>query len=47
MSANYEEAMRWLEAKYTEALNKDDKGEMLLIEWIIDTVYFDNDMRNS
>jgi hypothetical protein len=43
----YEDAMEWLEAKYTEALNKDDKVEMLLIEWIIDTVYFDNDMRNS
>lgn len=44
---SYDEAMKWLEEKYSEALNRDDKNEMLLIEWIIDTVYFDNDMRNS
>jgi hypothetical protein len=47
MNDAYQEAMRWLEEKYNEALNKDDKGEMLTIEWIINTVYFDNDMRNS
>ena len=47
MSDSYEEAMRWLEEKYNEALNRSDHGEMLLIEWIIDKIYFDNDMRNS
>jgi len=44
---SYDEAMAWLEEKYSEALNRDDKNEMLLIEWILETVYFDNDMRNS
>lgn len=47
MSENYEAAMRWLEEKYNDAMNRDDRGEMLLIEWIIDKLYFDNDMRNS
>jgi len=47
MKADYESAMKWLEEKYSEALNRDDKNEMLLIEWIMETVYFDNDMRNS
>jgi hypothetical protein len=45
--STYEEAISWLESKYSEALGRDDKGEMLLIEWIIDKLYFDNDMRNS
>lgn len=45
--SNYDDAIAWLEEKYTAALSRDDKGEMLLIEWIIDTLYFDNDMRNS
>jgi hypothetical protein len=43
----YDEAKKWLEEKYSEAHNRDDKNEMLLIEWIIDTMYFDNDMRTS
>ena len=47
MSEAYNEAIKWLEAKYSEALERDDKSEMLLIEWIIDKLYFDNDMRNS
>lgn len=47
MSDNYNAAIAWLEEKYTEALDQDDKDEMLLIEWIIDKLYFDNDMRNS
>lgn len=47
MSESYEEAIEWLEAKYSEALNRDDRGEMLLVEWIIDKLFFDNDMRNS
>lgn len=47
MSEKYDEAIRWLESKYSEALDRNDKGEMLLIEWIIDRLYFDNDMRNS
>ena len=43
----FHNAKQWLEEKYNEAQNKDDKGEMLTIEWIIDTIYFDNDMSNS
>lgn len=43
----YEEAKEWLEKKYSEALERNDEGEMLMIEWIIDTLYFHNDMRNS
>lgn len=47
MNDAYEEAIRWLEEKYTEALHRDDKGEMLTVEYIIDRLYFDEDMRNS
>lgn len=47
MSDNYEDAIKWLESRYSEALDRYDRGEMLLIEWIIDKLYFDNDMRNS
>ena len=43
----YDDAMAWLEQKYSEALARDDKGEMLTVEWIIEKLYFDNDMRNS
>lgn len=43
----YEEAMAWLNKSYTLALAKDDVGEMLTLEWIMDKLYFDNDMRNS
>ena len=43
----YEDAMEWLEQKYSEAHQRIDKEEMLLIEWIRDKLYFDNDMRNS
>ena len=44
MMSKYEEAMDWLEKKCDEATSEEEK---LLIEWIIDVVYFDNDMRNS
>lgn len=44
MSDKYEEAMDWLEKKCDESTTEE---EQLLIEWIIDRVYFDNDMRNS
>lgn len=47
MNDAYEQAMVYLESKYTEALAKDDVGEMLTLEWIMDRLYFDNDMRNS
>lgn len=40
----YEEAMKWLEQKCDESKTEEEKQ---LIEWIIDVVYFDNDMRNS
>ena len=39
----YEEAMEWLNDKLNEA----DYGEPEIIEWILDRLYFDEDMRNS
>jgi hypothetical protein len=47
MSDNYQLAKEWLEQKYSDAHERMDVGEMLLIEWIIDTLYFDNDMSDS
>lgn len=40
----YEEAMEWLEQKSDKS---ESEEERLLIEWIMDRIYFDNDMRNS
>ena len=40
----FERAMEWLEKKSDESKTEE---EQQLIEWIIDVVWRDNDMRNS
>lgn len=42
--SNFDKAIEWLEKKSDESQTAE---EQQIIEWIIDTVYFDNDMRNS
>lgn len=43
----YEKAIEWLNTKHLEALYNGDKEEQDLIEYIQETLWQDQDMRNS